>query len=75
MIPFFCGQNPKCFIPSNYSYEMAIANLERSYLVVGLTEQMDDFFSVLEILFPTYFKNATHFWRKHGMIFGRERVW
>jgi len=67
MIPFFCGNDPDCFQPSKKSLNIAITNLEKNYLVVGVTEQMDDFFVVLEKLFPTYFTNLTKFWRINGM--------
>ena len=69
MIPFFCGQSSECSQPSNQSLQTAITNLEHNYLVVGVTEQMDDFFTTLEKIFPRYFKDVTQSWRITGMFY------
>jgi len=69
MIPFFCGQAPECAKVTEKSLKIAMENMDRNYLVVGLTEQMDDFFAVLQKIFPTYFTNITKIWRIEGTAF------
>ena len=46
--------------------QMAIRNVERNYVVVGVTEQFGDFIGALEHLLPTYFKGANHFYQLSG---------
>mgnify|MGYP006944943195 CR=1 FL=1 len=69
MIPFFCGRTPECLQVTEKSLKIAMENVDTNYLVVGLTEQMDDFFVVLQKIFPTYFTNITKIWRIAGTIF------
>ena len=38
----------------------------RDYLVVGITEQFDDFLSVLDTLFPSYFNGISTAWQLQG---------
>ena len=73
MIPFFCGQDKLCDSASEASFDRAVQNLERHFLLVGLTEQMDDFFVLLQKIFPVYFKDITKFWRIHGTNFVSKR--
>ncbi len=66
MIPFFCGQDKFCESPSEASFGRAVQNLKRNFILVGLTEQMDDFFVMLQKIFPVYFRDITNFWRISG---------
>ncbi|CAD5121520.1 DgyrCDS10021 [Dimorphilus gyrociliatus] len=60
-IPFFCGHAAECWYPgSNWALEQAKYNLVNNYLVVGLTEELNDFVAVLEAVLPRFFKGATH---------------
>ncbi|XP_077291010.1 heparan sulfate 2-O-sulfotransferase [Arctopsyche grandis] len=62
-IPFFCGHAADCWKPGNeWALEQAKKNLLNNYLVVGVTEEMLDFISILEITLPRMFRGATqHF--------------
>jgi len=43
---------------SEWALQMAKINLANQYLVVGLTEEMEDFVAVLESVMPRYFAGA-----------------
>ncbi|CAF1499831.1 unnamed protein product [Didymodactylos carnosus] len=50
MIPFFCGQDPKCQLINDWSLQQAKTNIMRHYTIVGVTEQLYDFFFVLGMI-------------------------
>ena len=54
-----------CRIPSRYALDRAKKRVEKFYAVVGVTERMTDFFTVLEYIFPHYFTGATQYYRQH----------
>ncbi|CAH0726315.1 unnamed protein product, partial [Brenthis ino] len=59
-VPFFCGHAAECWKPgSAWALQQAKHNLVNHYLVVGVTEEMLDFISVLEASLPRLFKGAT----------------
>lgn len=59
-IPFFCGHARACWEPgSRWALERAKANLLEHYLLVGLTEAIDEFVAVLEAVLPKFFAGAT----------------
>ncbi|XP_061708114.1 heparin sulfate O-sulfotransferase [Cydia pomonella] len=62
-VPFFCGHAAQCWKPGNrWALEQAKHNLMNHYLLVGVTEEMLDFITVLEATLPRLFKGATeHF--------------
>jgi len=63
-IPFFCGQSYFCWIPgSELALEEAKKNVISKYLVVGVTEEMGDFVSVLEVLIPRFFSGISNLYQ------------
>ncbi|CAL8252280.1 unnamed protein product [Merluccius merluccius] len=63
-IPFFCGHHSECWnVGSRWALEEAKANLVREYLLVGLTEELEDFVMILEAVLPRFFKGASQLYR------------
>lgn len=63
-IPYFCGHVAECWKPgSEWALKTAKLNVLRYYLVVGVTEQMEDFIIVLETVLPRFFKGSVHLYR------------
>ncbi|KAJ8910172.1 hypothetical protein NQ315_016183 [Exocentrus adspersus] len=59
-IPFFCGHSINCWKPGNkWALNEAKRNLINNYFLVGVTEELDDFISVLEQSLPRLFKGAS----------------
>ncbi|XP_045470624.1 heparin sulfate O-sulfotransferase [Harmonia axyridis] len=58
-IPFFCGHAANCRKPGNkWALAEAKKNIVANYLLVGVTEEISDFISILEITVPRLFKGA-----------------
>ncbi|VDN83786.1 unnamed protein product [Brugia pahangi] len=58
-IPYFCGTHHFCSeVGNNRALEQAKVNLINYYLLVGLSEQMRHFIELLELLLPTFFRDA-----------------
>lgn len=64
-IPFFCGHSFKCWVPgSEWALQQAKYNLVNHYLVVGVTEEMHDFFALLEVVLPKFFSGSTRLYEE-----------
>lgn len=58
-VPFLCGHEPACWeVGSRWALEEAKRNLEKHYLLVGVTEEIPDFVQTLEATLPRFFKGA-----------------
>ncbi|KAK3560814.1 hypothetical protein QTP86_019494 [Hemibagrus guttatus] len=63
-IPFFCGHYSECWnIGSRWALEQAKYNLINEYLLVGVTEELEDFVMMLEAALPRFFRGATDLYR------------
>ena len=58
LVPFFCGHAPFCSVQSQQSLDQAKHNVLKHFAVVGLMEDLPNFFYTLEYLLPQYFKGA-----------------
>ncbi|XP_061744743.1 heparan sulfate 2-O-sulfotransferase 1-like [Nerophis ophidion] len=59
-IPFFCGHHSECWnVGSRWALEQAKYNLVERYLLVGVTEELEDFIMILEATLPRFFKGAS----------------
>ncbi|XP_973628.2 heparin sulfate O-sulfotransferase [Tribolium castaneum] len=58
-IPFLCGHAANCWKPGNkWALTEAKKNLVNNYLLVGVTDEINDFVAVLEQTLPRIFKGA-----------------
>ncbi|XP_067938225.1 heparan sulfate 2-O-sulfotransferase 1-like isoform X2 [Watersipora subatra] len=57
-IPFFCGHSVECLKPGRWALEQAKTNLLNKYLLVGVTEHLEQFIAMLEVMLPRYFSGA-----------------
>ncbi|XP_016138278.1 heparan sulfate 2-O-sulfotransferase 1-like [Sinocyclocheilus grahami] len=63
-IPFFCGHYSECWnVGSRWALEQAKYNLVNEYLLVGVTEELEDFIMMLEAALPRFFRGATELYR------------
>ncbi|KAI7805085.1 putative uronyl 2-sulfotransferase-like [Triplophysa rosa] len=58
IIPYFCGQHPRCREPSVWALETAKQNVLEHYLLVGLLEELEDVLLLLERLLPHFFTDV-----------------
>lgn len=58
-VPYFCGHDPRCsLVQATWALERAKENIERSYTVVGVLEDMNATLSLLEKTLPRFFAGA-----------------
>nr|XP_054590000.1 heparan sulfate 2-O-sulfotransferase 1 [Nothobranchius furzeri] len=63
-IPFFCGHYSECWnVGSQWALEQAKYNLVNRYLLVGVTEELEDFIMMLEAALPRFFRGATELYK------------
>lgn len=64
-IPYFCGHISECWIPgSEWALNKAKQNVLRYYLLVGVTEELEDFIVTLETVLPRFFRGASELYKK-----------
>nr|XP_014349730.1 PREDICTED: uronyl 2-sulfotransferase-like [Latimeria chalumnae] len=69
VIPFFCGQHPKCREPGLWALERAKQNVNENFLLVGILEELEDVLLILERLLPHYFKDVISIYKSPGNMF------
>ncbi|XP_071455845.1 heparin sulfate O-sulfotransferase isoform X1 [Hetaerina americana] len=58
-IPFFCGHAAGCWeVGNKWALAEAKNNLLKHYMLVGITEELPDFISLLESTLPQFFRGA-----------------
>ena len=62
-LQLFCGHGPSCKKDSSHSLQIAKQNVMKYYRVVGLTEDIESFFKLLEIYYPDMFRDAVNIYR------------
>ncbi|KAL1458362.1 hypothetical protein WDU94_008519 [Cyamophila willieti] len=61
-VPFMCGHSAQCWIPGNpWALKKAKDNLVSKYLLVGVTDELTDFVTVLEAVFPQFFSGGADY--------------
>jgi len=62
-IPFFCGQFTRCWDKNSreWAYNMAISNFYKYYALVGYTDAYEEFFEMLDEIFPEFFGNSMNY--------------
>ncbi|XP_077981927.1 uronyl 2-sulfotransferase-like [Glandiceps talaboti] len=68
IIPHFCGQDKKCREPTRWAIEKAKENVEKYFLVVGLTEEYDETLKLFEKMMPRFFEGALKILQTPGAI-------
>lgn len=71
IIPYFCGQHPRCREPGVWALERAKQNVLENYLLVGILEELEDVLVLLERLLPHYFTGVLDIFKSpHFMKMG-----
>lgn len=58
LVPYFCGQDPRCRQRNSWAVEKAKNNIENYYAAIGLVEDLESSLKIFERLLPRYFKGA-----------------
>ena len=58
MVPYFCGQDPRCRQRNSWAVTKAKENIEKYYAAVGLTEELPASLALFETLMPRFFNGA-----------------
>ncbi|XP_002740653.1 uronyl 2-sulfotransferase-like [Saccoglossus kowalevskii] len=59
IIPYFCGQDDMCRVPSRWALETAIRHVVKDYVFVGILEDFENTLRILEIIMPQFFGGAS----------------
>lgn len=74
-IPFLCGHAANCWKPGNkWALNEAKRNLVNNYLLVGVTDEIGDFISILELTLPRLFKGATDHYKTSNKSHLRQTI-
>lgn len=60
--------------PTELALRQAKINVIRNYLVVGVTEELEDFLFVLEKLLPEFFSGVLNIYRTPGQCVSKKKV-
>ncbi|XP_033099539.1 uronyl 2-sulfotransferase-like [Anneissia japonica] len=60
ILPFFCGNDPRCKYPTDWTLARAMENVRKDFKVIGLLEELHDTFLVLEKTWPTVFRGCVN---------------
>jgi hypothetical protein len=71
-LSYFCGHQEHCSRPGRESLLIAKLNVMRFYAVVGLSDDLEAFFRLLEERFPIMFKGAADLY-KQSQRFNRDK--
>ncbi|MBN3323335.1 UST sulfotransferase, partial [Atractosteus spatula] len=66
IIPYFCGQHPKCREPGVWALERAKQNAVENFLLVGILEELEDVLLILERLLPHFFSDVLNIYKSPG---------
>ena len=67
-IPFLCGDSEECRTFGHpAAVNLTIANIERSFVVVGVLEQLDKTVEVMECLIPNVMKGLVESYRNSNV--------
>ncbi|KAM7173014.1 uronyl 2-sulfotransferase isoform 2-T3 [Macrochelys suwanniensis] len=76
IIPYFCGQHPRCREPGEWALERAKLNVNENFLLVGILEELEDVLLLLERFLPHYFKDVLSIYKNpdspHGLHAAQE---
>lgn len=59
IIPYFCGQEDICLLPSAQSLEKAKSNVDKYYGPIGITEDLKPSYALFEKTMPHFFENMS----------------
>ena len=67
-IPFLCGDSEECrTLGHPAAVNLTIANIERSFVVVGVLEQLDKTVEVMECLMPIVMKGLVESYKSSNV--------
>lgn len=58
IVPYLCGQDPKCQERDTWAVERAKYNIDHNYAFVGVLEELPKSLEVLDALLPRFYKDA-----------------
>lgn len=61
-------------VGSRWALEQAKYNLVNEYLLVGVTEELEDFIMMLEAALPRFFRGATDLYRTGNTVLDRNII-